>query len=335
MQPYLNIQDKEQYPCDIRLFMQKNEDGEWHTVGKAVRRGYKNGLLANLSGGSDTLTFDTWFENIPKKQQVVLLDDVFSITQSVPYYLDERYGPLFELGLDICLAKDGRIWILDINSKPGRKSILHVSPEKKNIYILVLLSGANFYFRCKTRKESFRVNRKRFLIGIDKNSENTLFLPSAMKQDGLLSASFGTKVVRCHVTFRRNLEQTVLLSENLFHELLIPHRSRADILIHDHSVHIGPLIGIFTAGFTASLERPFKDRSLFFLNCSLCMNKQEAIASCSARTKSIGRKGRLKRFYTGKMAGRNTLSRCRTSCMTVCRIEKSRTQLSCRIQKTG
>ncbi|MDR4226981.1 YheC/YheD family protein [Bacillus mojavensis] len=108
------------------------------------------------------------------------------------------------------------------------------------------------------------MNRNRFLIGIDKNSENTIFLPSAMKQDGLLSASFGTKVVRCHVTFRRNLEQTVLLSENLFHELLIPHRSRADILIHDHSVHIGPLIGIFTAGFTASLERPFKDRSLFF-----------------------------------------------------------------------
>ncbi len=111
--------------------MEKNEAGEWNTVGKAVRRGYKHGLLANLSGGSDALTFDSWFEDIPKKQQVVLLDDVFSITQSVPYYLDERYGPLFELGLDICLAKDGRIWILDINSKPGRKSILRVSPEQK------------------------------------------------------------------------------------------------------------------------------------------------------------------------------------------------------------
>lgn len=108
------------------------------------------------------------------------------------------------------------------------------------------------------------MNRKRFLIGIDKNSENTLFLPSSLKRDGLLHAAFGTKVVRCHVSYRQHLDQTVLLSENLYHELLLPHRSRADILIHDHTVHIGPLIGIFTAGFTVSLERPFKDRSLFF-----------------------------------------------------------------------
>ncbi|MCY8910406.1 YheC/YheD family protein [Bacillus atrophaeus] len=131
LQPYLNIQDKERYPRDIRILMQKNESGSWETVGKAVRRGYQNGLLANLSGGSDALKFDTWFQEIPKKQQVILLDDVFSITQSVPYFLDEQYGPLFELGLDICLAKDGRIWLLDINSKPGRKSILKVSPEQK------------------------------------------------------------------------------------------------------------------------------------------------------------------------------------------------------------
>lgn len=25
LQPYLNIQDKEQYPCDIRLFMEKTK----------------------------------------------------------------------------------------------------------------------------------------------------------------------------------------------------------------------------------------------------------------------------------------------------------------------
>lgn len=148
------------------------------------------------------------------------------------------------------------------------------------------------------------MNRKRFLIGIDKNSENTLFLPSSLKRDGLLHAAFGTKVVRCHVSYRQHLDQTVLLSENLYHELLLPHRSRADILIHDHTVHIGPLIGIFTAGFTVSLERPFKDRSLFFLSSSRYTSKPEATASFLARTKSIGRKARLRGSSTEKTAGR-------------------------------
>ncbi|MFP3813560.1 hypothetical protein, partial [Bacillus sp. SIMBA_005] len=33
------------------------------------------------------------------------------------------------------------------------------------------------------------MNPKRFLIGIDKTSENTLFLPSSLKRDGLLHAA--------------------------------------------------------------------------------------------------------------------------------------------------
>ncbi|PRS07920.1 endospore coat-associated protein [Bacillus atrophaeus] len=108
------------------------------------------------------------------------------------------------------------------------------------------------------------MNRKSLMVGIHKKSENTMFLPSSMKQNGLLYAAFGTQVARCHISFKKNLERTVLLSENLFHELMIPHRSQGNIIIHENTVFIGPLIGIFTAGFTKSLSQPFKERSLFF-----------------------------------------------------------------------
>lgn len=53
--------------CDICLFMEKNEVGEWNIVGKVVRCGYKYGLLVNLFGGFDVLIFDFWFEDILKK----------------------------------------------------------------------------------------------------------------------------------------------------------------------------------------------------------------------------------------------------------------------------
>lgn len=108
------------------------------------------------------------------------------------------------------------------------------------------------------------MNRKGIMIGIDKKSKNTLYLPSSMKREGLLSAAFGTKVVKCRVSFTQSLEKSALLSEDLFEELMIPHKSRADLLIHEETVHIGPLIGIYTAGFTSSPLRPLKDRSLFF-----------------------------------------------------------------------
>ncbi|WP_438421525.1 YheC/YheD family endospore coat-associated protein [Bacillus siamensis] len=108
------------------------------------------------------------------------------------------------------------------------------------------------------------MNHKGMMVGIDKKSKNTLYLPSAMKREGILSAAFGTKVVKCRVAFSQSLEKSALLSEDLFEELMIPHKSRADFLIHGQTVHIGPLIGIFTAGFTSSTQRPFRDRTSFF-----------------------------------------------------------------------
>lgn len=101
-------------------------------------------------------------------------------------------------------------------------------------------------------------------VGIHQTSENTMLLPASFKQDGLLFAAFGTSVERCHVSFDSHLKRTVLLSENLYKNLRIPYRGKASLLFRDNTVYIGPLIGIFTAGFTKSQLDPVRGRSLFF-----------------------------------------------------------------------
>ncbi|ALC80594.1 MULTISPECIES: YheC/YheD family endospore coat-associated protein [Bacillus] len=132
IQPYLSIQDKNGYPCDIRILLQKTKNGKWASVGKAVRKGYQYGFLSNLNGGAEILKFDEWFRSLPKMQQALLLDDIDTISTHVPQVLEEKHGPLFELGLDICLANDGKVWLFDVNSKPGRKSILSAEPNTKD-----------------------------------------------------------------------------------------------------------------------------------------------------------------------------------------------------------
>ncbi|MED1065596.1 MULTISPECIES: YheC/YheD family endospore coat-associated protein [Bacillus] len=101
-------------------------------------------------------------------------------------------------------------------------------------------------------------------VGIHQTSENTMLLPASFKQDGLLFAAFGTSVERCHVSFDSHLKRTVLLSENLYKNLRIPYRGKASLIFRDNTVYIGPLIGIFTAGFTKSQLDPVRGRSLFF-----------------------------------------------------------------------
>ena len=108
------------------------------------------------------------------------------------------------------------------------------------------------------------MNGKTLTVGIHPNSENTVLLPASYKQEGLLYAAFGTSVERCHISFDSSLKKTVLLSENLYKNLRIPYRGKAALLFHDNTVYIGPLIGIFTAGFTKSALEPVRGRSLFF-----------------------------------------------------------------------
>lgn len=108
------------------------------------------------------------------------------------------------------------------------------------------------------------MNAKTLTVGIHQNSENMMLLPASYKQEGLLYAAFGTTVERCHVSFESDLKQTVLLSENLYKNLRIPYRGKAALLFHDSTVYIGPLIGIFTAGFAKSELAPVRGRSLFF-----------------------------------------------------------------------
>ncbi|NPC92056.1 YheC/YheD family protein [Bacillus sp. WMMC1349] len=105
---------------------------------------------------------------------------------------------------------------------------------------------------------------ERFAVGIHQNSKNKMVLPSILKQDGFLYVAFGTNVERCHISFDSDLQHTILLSENLYRALRIPYRGKAALVFHDKTIYIGPLIGIFTAGFTKSEVEPVKGRSLFF-----------------------------------------------------------------------
>ncbi|MDA1476044.1 YheC/YheD family endospore coat-associated protein [Bacillus changyiensis] len=129
LQSYLDIQDQEGYPCDIRLLLQKNSSDEWKLAGKTVRRSYQHALLTNTTGTAEAMSFENWLLSIPKKRQTILLDDLNTIHQAVPSTLEAEHGRLFELGLDICLTKDGKVWLIDVNSKPGKKTFLSQSSE--------------------------------------------------------------------------------------------------------------------------------------------------------------------------------------------------------------
>jgi glutathione synthase/RimK-type ligase-like ATP-grasp enzyme len=129
-QPYLTMQ-KGNKPFDIRILMQKDETGQWIEQGRGVRVGKENGLVSNLHNGGDVITFEELLKDFSPQIRSVLLEEIESITKQTPTLLENKFGRLFELGLDIGITKEGAVWLLDINSKPGRKVISNTSPSKK------------------------------------------------------------------------------------------------------------------------------------------------------------------------------------------------------------
>jgi glutathione synthase/RimK-type ligase-like ATP-grasp enzyme len=156
IQPYLELINENEEPFDIRILLQKGKDGCWQERGRGIRVGHPDGILSNLSAGGHIVHYDAWKEHYSSYQLEFIETEIIDILEKIPTTLEETFLPLFELGIDIGIAKTGSIWILDINSKPGRKVLLETSPEKQeDIYISPILYG-------KTLANSENNERKRY-----------------------------------------------------------------------------------------------------------------------------------------------------------------------------
>jgi hypothetical protein len=142
VQPYLELSNNELQPFDIRILLQKNETGDWTERGKGIRTGITGGLLSNLSAGGTVSDFDSWVTTLPAKTKDYFFHELDYIISNLTDVLEKMFMPLFEIGLDIGVAKNGSLWILDVNSKPGRKVILSTKPElQESLYLAPLAYG--------------------------------------------------------------------------------------------------------------------------------------------------------------------------------------------------
>ncbi|MGO4887509.1 YheC/YheD family protein [Anaerobacillus sp. MEB173] len=134
LQPFCSIQDQNNCPFDIRILIQKNEQGRWVEQGRGIRIGKQNHIISNLHGGGKTLSYQNWIKQLLPDQQRDLEFHLLKLMALIPNRLETSFGRLFEIGLDISLDQDGRLWLLEANSKPGRKVIVHTQKYVDQLY---------------------------------------------------------------------------------------------------------------------------------------------------------------------------------------------------------
>lgn len=128
LQPYLPLTNDKREPFDIRALLQKSESGKWRVIGKGIRCGQVDGIISNLQTGAEIIPFTEWLQEVARPHRQFIQEELNDIYKQLPIILEQSLPPLFELGIDIGIARDSSIWILDINSKPGRQVLLKSEP---------------------------------------------------------------------------------------------------------------------------------------------------------------------------------------------------------------
>ncbi|MGE5701232.1 MAG: YheC/YheD family protein [Clostridia bacterium] len=107
--------------ADTRLLIQKNETGEWKVTGLGVRVGPKDSSTSNLHGGGRAVPFHEFFrDKFGDEKTVEILKECHELAHTVVNVIEKHFGSMMEFGLDIGVDVNGRVWLIEVNPKPGR-----------------------------------------------------------------------------------------------------------------------------------------------------------------------------------------------------------------------
>lgn len=106
---------------DFRLLVQKNGHGKWSVTGLCGKTGGIHSATSNLHGGgkpTDPEVFFQPFFTLEKRQ--MLFAECHELGLLVSSFLEKRFGRLVEIGIDLGIDRNGEIWLIEVNPKPGR-----------------------------------------------------------------------------------------------------------------------------------------------------------------------------------------------------------------------
>ncbi|GAB7388658.1 spore coat associated protein YheD [Bacillaceae bacterium] len=120
-------------PVDFRCLVQKNRQGEWGITSIVARTGSANSIVSNIAqGGIMTpakqalAPSSTWqiarYTSYAKLRQASLTI-AHALEKGVP-------GHFAELGIDLAVDTNGKIWLLEVNSKPSKTDDTVVEEKK-------------------------------------------------------------------------------------------------------------------------------------------------------------------------------------------------------------
>jgi len=112
-------------PFDLRIRAQKNGVGKWEVVTKKIRMAAPGSVVTNTSNGGKAKKYDEFIPVVFPGAERRINREIDSLVYTACSLLEESFGRLGEIGFDMALDHSGKLWLLEANTKPANKSIVH------------------------------------------------------------------------------------------------------------------------------------------------------------------------------------------------------------------
>lgn len=134
-------------PVDFRALTQKNATGKWAITSIVSRTAGSHHFVSNLARGG---TLSTVKDSVAKSNLPVqfrgdvslrLSKAALDIAKGVDQHIPAHFG---ELGIDLALDTSGRIWLLEVNSKPSKNDNTPLKEGKIRPSVRMMIQYARY-----------------------------------------------------------------------------------------------------------------------------------------------------------------------------------------------
>ncbi len=133
VQQGIHLLRHERCPVDFRVHTNKDENGRWKVTAVAAKVAGPGSVTTHVKSGGCIKTIEEVIEG--KEEQKKLLQKLSEASLLLSHVLENHMeGIVGEIGFDLGVDREGKVWLFEANSKPGRSIFKH--PDMKEFDLL-------------------------------------------------------------------------------------------------------------------------------------------------------------------------------------------------------
>jgi glutathione synthase/RimK-type ligase-like ATP-grasp enzyme len=132
VQKKINLLSSQGGVIDVRVMVQKDHTGRWIITGNICRIGRTGSITSNIAAGGHASHLSTVLSNNFRNENTckAIEQEVKKVALDAAQALEASVGSIGELGIDIGIDQNARVWFIEANLKPARQVFILVQDKQ-------------------------------------------------------------------------------------------------------------------------------------------------------------------------------------------------------------